>query len=224
MEKLIGKVRVDSGIIIIADPAYAFPDDEADNFISEDFMDIRESTQLDKLEGVVLTGFGGDGEFPVYGNYDEENVLTSVVIKFNEDDITLSELDIPNVEKDELHNIPWNALHIGDSILIKRKGHQSIAKLHRAIKQIINKREDSIEFVSHYASADNGIRIFKIGKDIQLDGKYWLVTANSTADTTITVVCIFPDREGNETADTLFTVEDKDGNVVNINKALDNNK
>lgn len=91
--KKIGVVCVDSGQLMIIDPCYdASIDDEpyieyARGKINWD--DIPNNAKkygiarsIDKL-GLIVSQFGGDGEFPVYANIGHNGVVESITIKFN---------------------------------------------------------------------------------------------------------------------------------------------
>jgi len=76
--KELGVVGVDSGQLIITDPCYinTLP-------VYEKLCDIDGQVYFPRGfegAGVKITGFGGDGIFPVFGEYDKDGLLVKVVI------------------------------------------------------------------------------------------------------------------------------------------------
>jgi hypothetical protein len=109
--KLVGSVEVDSGTIIISDPAYVMTkkryDDLFDNLVVHKEVDVPQSF-LDEEKGLTREGWGrfygqfdpqtvgkgyvvsrtqvGDGSFPVYAEYSGEGELLSLTIRFDGED------------------------------------------------------------------------------------------------------------------------------------------
>jgi hypothetical protein len=84
--RFLGLVEVDSGTLLIGDPAYALPhavrgkpgvDYEATIPIDPD-----PAVPIQGLPVLLIARFGGDGTFPVYGELDEYGELTSVTVEF----------------------------------------------------------------------------------------------------------------------------------------------
>jgi len=74
--KKLGTVTVDSGRLIIFDPAYAA-------FLENRWIASAKGTVMVphfKGEVVTLDSFGGDGKFPVSGEFDDHGLLQTVVI------------------------------------------------------------------------------------------------------------------------------------------------
>jgi len=78
---LIGHCTVDSGTLSLVDPCY---EDEhvLDGWI--DAIDGKASAQMgnDIKSGVIVTTYGGDGRYPVYGKVDAEGNLLRVSVEF----------------------------------------------------------------------------------------------------------------------------------------------
>ncbi len=96
--KRIGHVAVDSGQLFITDPAYLnewrageYPagDDNSYHRVTSFMLD---QTYGEVENGVVVSGWGGDGFFPVYVVEDEDGLVERVEIVFygleDEDDET----------------------------------------------------------------------------------------------------------------------------------------
>ena len=96
MEKKIGVVGVDAGIIWIGDPCYihkANENPEEWGVTWLDFCHILEKKEKENSYqfnydlghaglGVGIRGFGGDGTYPVYAEFNEDGEIESVTIKF----------------------------------------------------------------------------------------------------------------------------------------------
>ena len=85
MKILIGKCGVDSGLITIIDPCYV--DEEFDWGVFCELTYKRMSKEHPWMEwnnGVVVKGFGGDGEYPVYAEVNSEGRVESITIEFRE--------------------------------------------------------------------------------------------------------------------------------------------
>lgn len=72
----IGKVWVDSGQIIIADPCYVLSQDDYSR------MD-KTNHPLDFKQGIVNSGWGGDGNFPVCVKRNKKGLIMEMKIIFN---------------------------------------------------------------------------------------------------------------------------------------------
>lgn len=86
----LGNVGVDSGILRIIDPCYRTreapdPDERPDFYISG-YSYALATEPLGIQLGLDVTGWGGDGYFPVYAEVNEEDGLVkSVTIRFDEE-------------------------------------------------------------------------------------------------------------------------------------------
>jgi hypothetical protein len=82
--RLLDLVEVDSGTLVIGDPAYILPS-VADGRLGVDFGAVIASDDpigsLDQTPALLLQAFGGDGSFPVFGEY-EDGELVRVTIEF----------------------------------------------------------------------------------------------------------------------------------------------
>lgn len=92
----IGSVAVESGLVSMGDPCYLLTDKRYNTLIKKledtDYQkDVtgqikaticagRHKTEI----GVAFGGFGGDGEYPVYGEYDMDDNLIRATIEFRE--------------------------------------------------------------------------------------------------------------------------------------------
>ena len=75
----LGVVGVDSGQLVIADPCYI--KDSLPSY--EELCEIDGQIDFPKGyagAGVKITDFGGDGIFPVFGEYDKDGLLLNVFI------------------------------------------------------------------------------------------------------------------------------------------------
>jgi len=85
---LLGYVEVDSGTLLVGDPVYVLGR-EADGRIGVDYEAVLQVTSkaqgpVARLAGqpvLLLHQFGGDGSFPVYGEF-EDGMFARVVIEF----------------------------------------------------------------------------------------------------------------------------------------------
>jgi hypothetical protein len=89
--RFFGIVDVDSGTLMVGDPGYVLPR-HADGKVGVDYQRVIEAdlaktpaVQLSGLPVVLFADFGGDGTFPVFGEY-EDGELMRVVIEFVEPD------------------------------------------------------------------------------------------------------------------------------------------
>jgi hypothetical protein len=84
--RFLGVVEVDSGTLLLGDPAYCLPRAErAEPGIDYETIIGAPDEPASYLGGrpVLLLGhFGGDGTFPVYGEIDEYGELVRVTIEF----------------------------------------------------------------------------------------------------------------------------------------------
>lgn len=86
--RFLGVVEVDSGTLVVGDPAYLLArasDGKAgiDYQVVVDAPDVAAS-YLAERPVILLGRFGGDGTFPVYGEFDEYRELARVTIDFLE--------------------------------------------------------------------------------------------------------------------------------------------
>jgi len=85
--RLIGIAEVDSGLMIVSDPAYVLPRAEFGN-PGIDYERVLQDqpeeygNQLDGKGVVLLSDFGGDGPYPVYGEF-EDGEFMRAIIEFN---------------------------------------------------------------------------------------------------------------------------------------------
>ena len=96
-KELLGHVSVDSGLIWVGDPCYVLHKDkenkpEAIGKDWSDFCDLLSTTKGTSFTfdagheglGIAITGFGGDGTFPVTAEIDDKTgLVNSVTINFN---------------------------------------------------------------------------------------------------------------------------------------------
>lgn len=72
--RFLGVAEVDSGTLLIGDPAYLLPraSEGKPGVDYEEILRVDSSVHAQRLAGqpvLLLNGFGGDGTFPVYGDY-----------------------------------------------------------------------------------------------------------------------------------------------------------
>ena len=88
--RFLGVVEVDSGTLIVGDPTYLL----AQVGTGKEGIDYEEvirsnvaevATRLGGLPVLLLTGFGGDGTFPVFGEF-EDGELVRVTVEFIDPD------------------------------------------------------------------------------------------------------------------------------------------
>jgi hypothetical protein len=84
--RLLGYVEVDSGTLLVGDPAYVLPRQKTGRpgVDYQAVIDADSSRAVTSLAGqpvMLLQQFGGDGSFPVYGTFDGPE-LTSVTVEF----------------------------------------------------------------------------------------------------------------------------------------------
>jgi hypothetical protein len=84
--KFLGLVEVDSGTLLVADPAYVLPNTERGK-LGVDYSAIFEAKRpagpIDGQPVLLLQDFGGDGSFPVFGHFDGSELM-SITIYFSE--------------------------------------------------------------------------------------------------------------------------------------------
>ena len=85
----LGYVEVDSGTLVIGDPLYLLPRAKGAqpgvDYQAVLDADDRVAQPLADRPVLLLTGFGGDGTFPVVGEFEDEE-LVRVVVVFEEPD------------------------------------------------------------------------------------------------------------------------------------------
>jgi hypothetical protein len=85
--RFLGTVEVDSGTLLIGDPGYCLPRAE-DGTPGIDYAAViaaRPNEVAQYLRGqlvLLISHFGGDGTYPVFGDVDEDGELVSVTIEF----------------------------------------------------------------------------------------------------------------------------------------------
>ena len=82
--RLLGIVEVDSGTLLVGDPAYALPSKKHSK-PGIDYEAVVQSpgdqhgAQLAGRPVVLLANFGGDGAYPVFGEFEDGELLRAVV-------------------------------------------------------------------------------------------------------------------------------------------------
>lgn len=82
--RLLGIVEVDSGTLLVGDPAYALPSKE-DGKPGIDYEAVIQSpgdqhgAQLRGRPVVLIANFGGDGAYPVFGEFEDGELLRAIV-------------------------------------------------------------------------------------------------------------------------------------------------
>ena len=80
--KYLGIVSVDSGTLLISDPAHVLPHAEGGE-TGVDYQAVIDATDpVTRLAGrpaLLLQAFGGDGDFPVYGEYEDGEFMRIVI-------------------------------------------------------------------------------------------------------------------------------------------------
>lgn len=82
--RMIGIVEVDSGTVIISDPAYALPRSQDSRPGMDYSVVLRDltgahATQLDGQGVVLLSNFGGDGPYPVFGEFEDGEFMRAII-------------------------------------------------------------------------------------------------------------------------------------------------
>ena len=84
--RFLGVVEVDSGSLLIGDPTYSLPNAtrHKKGIDYDAVMRLREepAQHLDDQPVLLIARFGGDGTFPVFGEFDESGELLRVTIEF----------------------------------------------------------------------------------------------------------------------------------------------
>jgi hypothetical protein len=86
--RFLGTVEVDSGTLVLGDPVYVLPSAEHER-AGIDWQTVLDapSERMVPLVGgaaMLLSGFGGDGTYPVFAELDEDGVVYRVSIYFVE--------------------------------------------------------------------------------------------------------------------------------------------
>ena len=87
LRKQIGTIGVDAGIVYSVDPCYIkhheiiFNDEKWSEFVKQYYAN-RENNSAQICSGIVCNTANGDGEFPVYGHYDENGDIMKIEIEF----------------------------------------------------------------------------------------------------------------------------------------------
>jgi hypothetical protein len=84
--RFLGVVEVDSGTLIVGDPGYLLPR-ASQGKAGIDYQAVIDATdeaaaQFAGRPVLLLGRFGGDGVFPVYGEFDEYGELVRVTVEF----------------------------------------------------------------------------------------------------------------------------------------------
>jgi hypothetical protein len=83
--RFLGVVEVDTGTLVLGDPASCLPHAERGkpgiDYAAVIGAPVQTASYLDGQPVILLGGFGGDGAFPVYAEFDETGVVR-VVIEF----------------------------------------------------------------------------------------------------------------------------------------------
>jgi hypothetical protein len=81
-ERLIGFIEVDTGTIVIGDPVYLLPDAERGRpglGVSALLAEADQVVQVSDQRALLVQAFGGDGRFPVFGTYEDGELLRVTV-------------------------------------------------------------------------------------------------------------------------------------------------
>ena len=83
--RFLGLVEVDSGTLVLGDPASCLPHAERGkpgiDYAAVIRAPIQTASYLDGQPVILLADFGGDGAYPVYAEFDEMGVVR-VIIEF----------------------------------------------------------------------------------------------------------------------------------------------
>ena len=80
--RLLGIVEVDTGTLVIGDPAYLTADTETraiDAGLAVDAAVSQFVVPIGSGLALQIQNFGGDGSFAVYGDFDDEELMSIVV-------------------------------------------------------------------------------------------------------------------------------------------------
>lgn len=88
--RFLGVVDVDSGTLLLGDPAYCLPQAAAGK-PGIDYQAVIDAPlvlaqRLAKMPVLLLRQFGGDGTFPVFAEFYEDGEVARVTIEFVEPD------------------------------------------------------------------------------------------------------------------------------------------
>ena len=99
MKKQLGYISVDSGTVLVADPCYWLKSDKEENLKENEtrwgrFCEEIGSDTVHEFEhgsgfigkGIMLGGFGGDGVYPVFAEYDKNGRQTRLIVEFGYDE------------------------------------------------------------------------------------------------------------------------------------------
>jgi hypothetical protein len=81
--RLLGFVEVDSGTLLIGDPTYVLPR-ASEGRSGVDYQAVIDAPMVDgaRLAGqpaLLLSNFGGDGSYPVIGEYEDGELMRAIV-------------------------------------------------------------------------------------------------------------------------------------------------
>jgi hypothetical protein len=90
----IGMVAVDAGLLMVGDPCYAYPANEAAREFPKKWSEVcsqikdKDIAQLNFKAGhaglaVIIGGFGGDGCYPVFIEKDADGRPTALIVRFD---------------------------------------------------------------------------------------------------------------------------------------------
>lgn len=88
--RLLGVVEVDSGTLLVCDPGYVLPFKGRDR-AGVDYQTVIDApshahaTPLAGKPAILVQNFGGDGSYPVFGEF-ENGYLVRVIVEFVEPD------------------------------------------------------------------------------------------------------------------------------------------
>ncbi|OGO51634.1 MAG: hypothetical protein A2Z32_02395 [Chloroflexi bacterium RBG_16_69_14] len=100
-QRFLGVVEVDSGTLVIGDPSYFLPQ-AAEGKSGVEYQTVIKADSsipgvyLDDRPALLLGRFGGDGTFPVFGEFDKDAMLLRVSVEF--------------VDRDETEDDSWSTL------------------------------------------------------------------------------------------------------------------
>ncbi len=81
--RIIGVIEVDSGTVVVGDPAYTLPsveDGKAGIDYSAVLADVEShGRQLAEQPVVLLANFGGDGAYPVIGEFEDGEFMRAII-------------------------------------------------------------------------------------------------------------------------------------------------
>lgn len=82
--RVIGIIEVDSGTVLVGDPAYALPNAEEgkpgiDYAAVLRTPDDVPAAQLDEKPVVLLANFGGDGAYQVIGEFEDGEFMRAII-------------------------------------------------------------------------------------------------------------------------------------------------